>query len=139
MALQRRYSLPNYTAKGFLMKTLLALLLLVPCGLAQTPVQLTWTASTTPNTVVRVYRGNACTGPWIVVAQNVPAAGPWSTVIPSAPGTSVSFQITAVDAKNQESAPSNCATVTIPTVPPPTPPAAPTALTVTIPTGGGAP
>jgi hypothetical protein len=107
----------------------LALALLSLPAIAQQPVQLQWTGVTAPS-VVRVYRGSSCGGSFLVVAQNVPAAGPWNGIIPSAPGTSVAFQVTAV-LNNLESAPSNCIVLTVPTPVPPTPPPAP-ALTGTL-------
>ena len=70
--------------------------LLVAPALAQQPVMLQWTPSTTAGTTVTVYRAPTCAGPFIIVGNNIPAPGPFSTVIPNTPGTSVAFQVTAV-------------------------------------------
>lgn len=107
---------------------LLTVLLASPLA-AQQQVQLQWTPSTTPNTVVRVYRAATCSGPFVVVGQGVAAAGPFNSVVPSTPGSSTAWQITAVLGP-KESSPSNCFVYTIPIPTPPVTPASPTGLTV---------
>ena len=88
-------------------------------AVAQQPVQLQWSGVSSPSTV-RIYRGAVCGGPFVVVAQNQPAAGPWNGIIPSTPGSSVAFQVTAV-LNNLESAASNCIVLTVPALPAPPP------------------
>lgn len=101
--------------------------LLTPFLAAQQGVQLAWQPSPTPNTTVSVYRAATCSGPFLKVGVNVPAGGPFTTVVPATPGSSTAWQVTAV-LGNQESAPSNCVVFTIPSLP--GPPSAPTGLTV---------
>lgn len=113
------------------MKRWLILATLASPVFAQQGVQLSWVASSTPGTTVSAYRALTCAGPFLKVGVNIPAAGPFNTIIPSTPGTIVAFQITAV-VSNMESAPSNCFLFTIPSAPVVSPPASPTGLIVTI-------
>ena len=113
------------------MRVVLLVVLLASPSVAQQAVQLSWTASTTPNTTARVYRAATCAGPWVLVGQGVAAAGPFNSIVPSAPGSSTAWQVTAFIPGSPESGPSNCFVLTIPTVTPPTPPASPSGLTVT--------
>lgn len=110
----------------------LILALLVSPAVAQQAVTLQWTASTTAGTTVSAYRATSCSGTFVKVGVNLPAGGPWNTVIPSTPGTTVAFQVTAVLPGQPESAPSNCFLFTIPAAAAPQPPASPTGLTGTM-------
>src|ERR1700679_4341720 len=113
------------------MKRWLILAAFMPLSaVAQQAVQLSWTGVAS-GTTVRVYRAPTCGESFLLIAQNIPAAGPYNGIIPSAPGTSVAFQVTAV-LNNLESPPSNCIVLTIPTPVVPTAPPAATNLTGTI-------